>query len=241
MSTAAAYQNHQHYLREGWSSQPKESFRRLGEMLAGEAPRPLERLLDVGCATGELIGYLQQRFEGLACTGVDVFAELLEEARRRLPQHAFVRGSVLELPGALRGQFDVVTAMGCMSIFDEAELGAFWDNLLGAARPGGLVVVLAPLNEYGCDTLVRHRKRVEGRRGAWETGWNVYSFETVSELLAARGLEVEFRRFAPRLLLPRRADPVRTWTLPTADNAHQLTNGLKLLVDHYFMLVKAPC
>lgn len=32
-------------------------------------------------------------------------------------------------------------------------------------------------------------------------------------------------------------DPVRTWTMRTETNERQLTNGLKLLIDHYLLKI----
>jgi len=207
-------------------------------MLATEPVDRFRSLLDVGCATGELVGYLKSQFDKVRFTGVDIFPELIGAAAEQLPEATFRQGSVLDLPADLNGAFDVVTAMGCMSIFDENDLEKFWDNLLRASRPGGRVVVLAPLNEFGCDTIVRHRKRVEGGpAGSWESGWNQYCFETITELLARRGKTCTFERFSPDLELTRRPDPVRTWTLHTPDGRH-FTNGLKLIVDHYFVSVR---
>jgi SAM-dependent methyltransferase len=238
MAGVAPYANHRHYIREGWAREPKASFRRLAEILAAESGAGFRTLLDVGCATGELVGYLKSQFEAARFTGVDIFPELIQAAAENLPDETFRQGSVLELPADFCGAFDVVTAMGCMSIFDEHDLEKFWDNLLAAVRPGGRVVVLAPLNEFGCDTVVRHRKRIEGGpAGSWESGWNMYSFETITELLARRGKCCTFERFSPDLELTRRPDPVRTWTLHTPDGRH-FTNGLKLIVDHYFISVR---
>ena len=236
--SGARYANFGHYITEAWAASPKQTFRDLASHIAllrgadagGE-------LLDVGCATGELVAYLRTVFPALRATGVDVFDPLLEEARKRVPSATFVKGSALGLPRELNGAFDIVTAMGVMSIFDEDEIAAFWENLLAAAKPGGLVIALSPLNEYGVDTMIRHRKRMGGRALGWETGWNIHAIDTITEITAARGRTVRFERFRFEGELAPREDPVRTWTLATADNPRQLTNGLKLLVDHYFMIV----
>lgn len=236
--TGASYANFGHYISEAWAASPKQTFRELAAHIARlRGADAAGNLLDVGCATGELVAYLSTVFPKLRATGADVFDPLLEEARKRVPSATFVKGSALELPRELRGAFDIVTAMGVMSIFDEREIAAFWENLLDAARPGGIVIVLAPLNEHGVDTMIRHRKRMGGRALGWETGWNIHAIETVAEILAARGRAVRFERFRFEGELAPRDDPVRTWTLATADNPRQLTNGLKLLVDHYFMIV----
>jgi trans-aconitate methyltransferase len=234
----ARYRNYRHYIEEGWAREPKQSFqavehimqRARGKALTGSA-------LDVGCATGELIAYLSSRFPDLDMTGIDVFEPLLEKGRLLVPDARFVKASILAIPPELKRRFDIVTAIGVMSVFDERELAVFWRGLLDAASPDGFVVVLAPLNEYGVDTMIRHRKRLEGRALDWETGWNIHAIESVREVLAALGHEVTVERFQFSGRLPRREDAVRTWTLPTEENPLQLTNGLKLLVDHYFMTV----
>ncbi len=235
------YRNYDHYITEGWLQRPKDSAIALGDLLQRQLGQPAGRLLDVGCATGELMAYLGRRFPALQCTGLDVFEDLVTTGRRLLPGASFVQGSILEPPPALQGGFDIVTAIGVMSIFDEAQLERFWRNLLACCKPGGLIVVLSPLNEYGIDALIRHRKRKDGQRLAWETGWNIYAFETVREVLAALGAEdAGFERFVFRQVLEPREDRIRTWTLPTRDHPHQLTNGLKLLVDHYFVHLRRP-
>lgn len=237
--TQGTYRNHQHYIAEGWSSEPKESFKALAALAAAVRLPSDARWLDIGCATGELIGYLSGVFQSFQFAGVDVTEDLLDVARKRLPGAEFAQASATSLPAAMRRQFDVVTAIGCMSIFDESEIGAFWDNLIGAAKPGGLVVVLSPLNEFGVDAIIRHRKRIDGMAGAWEAGWNVYSLDTIKSLLTERGCDVRFERFEIPFDLPRKPDPIRTWTMKTESRDRQLTDGLKLLVDHYFCVARA--
>lgn len=238
--TDVAYRNHRHYISEGWSAEPKEMFKRLAEILGKEWLSKSRDVLDVGCATGELLGFLRRMVPGGRFVGVDVSEDLLEAGRQLLPQAEFVIASALDLPGPLAGGFDLVTAFGCMSIFDEVELERFWDQLLAAARPGGRVIVLSPLNEFGCDMVIRHRKRLDGQVGSWERGWNIFAVETIADILAARGIKMSLQRFAITIDLSPRPDPVRTWTIATKDRERQLTNGLKLLIDHYFIIATKP-
>lgn len=233
------YRNYDHYIREGWLAEPKESAKRLADLMLTFNPNPCGMALDVGCATGELMAYLSSRFPGLSFTGADVFEELLDTGRRLLPTAEFVNASVLEPPASFRGRFDVVTAIGVMSIFDEEQLALFWKNLLDSTKVGGWVAVLSPLNEYGIDAIIRHRKRRDGQLLPWESGWNVFSIETIQDILARLGQhDVQFERFVFEPVLLPKPDRIRTWTLPTKERPHQLTNGLKLLVDHYFITLR---
>ncbi len=233
----AVYRNHAHYIAEGWSAEPKESFKQLAGIIAKKRAMSGLKVLDVGCATGELLGFLSTQIEGGSFVGVDVTPELLETGRRLLPQARFVRASALALPSELDAGFDLVCAIGCMSIFDETQIEAFWDNLFRVAKPDGLIVVLSPLNQFGVDAMIRHRKRIDSRLGGWETGWNTFSVDTIAELVAARGGKLQIEPFRIGIDIAPRADPIRTWTISVGENPRQLTNGLKLLVDHEFMIV----
>lgn len=234
------YRNAGHYLREGWSATPKPTFAEAVRRIEAARPPDGGTLLDVGCATGEFLHLVGTRFPRLRPTGVDIQVELLAEATRRLPEVEFRRASALELPREFDGSFDVVTAFGVLSIFDDLQLEIFWENLLRVARPGGLVLVLGPLNGYGVDCMIRHRKRVGGALGGWEGGWNIHSRVSIEELLARLGLEARITPFEPPLDLAPREDPVRTWTLETSRRERQLTNGLQLLIDLYFIEVEIP-
>jgi trans-aconitate methyltransferase len=236
----ASYRNFGHYIREGWSAEPKESFKALAAHIDARAPQPDGEHLDIGCATGELIGFLASRYPSLRSTGIDVFDQLLDRARANVPSAQFVNASALALPPDFANRFDLVTAVGVASVFNDAEIGTFWRSLFEAARPGGLIAVLSPLNEYGVDTVIRHRKRRDGVPLQWETGWNVFAIETIREIVASLGAGLEVERFRFTGTLEPRPDPVRTWTLATEKDPLQLTNGLKLLVDHYFMLARKP-
>lgn len=239
--TDAKYRNFGHYIGEGWSAEPKQSFVALASHLEAErSGTPSGELLDIGCATGELLGYLTARFPQLRGTGVDVFDALLDQSRKNLPAATFVKASALALPADFKGRFDVVTAIGVASVFDETEIETFWRNLLNAAKYGGTVAVLSPLNEFGVDTMIRHRKRRDGSPLPWEKGWNVFAIETIREIVQSLGATIRMERFHFDGELQPKADPVRTWTMATEKDPKQLTNGLKLLVDHYFMIARKP-
>lgn len=237
----AKYRNFGHYIGEGWAAEPKQTFTSLAAHLVAErGGDPTGELLDVGCATGELIGYLSSRFPAVRYTGADVFDELLEQGRKNLPSVTFVNASALQLPMSFSNRFDIVTAVGVASVFDETEIETFWRGLLNATRAGGTVAVLSPLNDFGVDTMIRHRKRCDAAPLSWEAGWNIFAIETITGIVQSLGATMRIERFRYQGRLERRPDPARTWTLPTETDPQQLTNGLKLLVDHYFMLARKP-
>lgn len=232
------YRNHAWYIESGWSVEPRERFKAALPHLEHAVGLKGLKVLDVGCATGEFLGYLSDNLTDPTLVGVDYSEDLLSEGRRLLPAADFRFASAIQLPNDMDGIFDVVTSIGVMSIFDAEAIEAYWQNLLRVCRTEGVVIVLAPLNEYGIDTMIQHRKRMPGRAIKWETGWNIFSFETIAEIVEGLGHKVEFHPFQIPFPIERSIDPVRTWTIATDGNKHQLTNGIKLLINHVFMVVR---
>lgn len=127
--TAADYARH----RAGF---PTELLDRLAS--CGVA-RPGARVVDLGTGTGSLARLFAER--GCVVTGVDVAAELLEQARR-LDREVGVEVSYVQAPaettGLPSGEFDVVAAGQCWHWFDRPAAAREVARLL---VDGGRVVI----------------------------------------------------------------------------------------------------
>lgn len=234
----SSYKNYQHYLVDGWAKEPKKMFQFLAEQLDELSVCNNTTLLDIGCATGELIHYLSSVLTDFRFTGVDVFDDLILECKKLQPHHDFANASVLNLPAEFTDQFDFTTIVSVISVFNLNELDLFWDNVFRVTKPGGYILVLSPFNEFGVDCEITRRKRLRQQTGSWERGWNIFSLETMQEQVKERGGSLEIIPFVFDQKLEPREDPVRTWTLSTEKNPHQLVNGLKLMVDHYLLKIR---
>jgi cyclopropane fatty-acyl-phospholipid synthase-like methyltransferase len=202
----------------------------LAEHIAGLAAQDRARVLDIGCATGELVGYLSHRFRESRFTGIDVFEPLLAEARKFVPAAEFEAMSALDLPGKFAETFDIVSAVGVLDIFDHDEARKFVQAMMACCRPGGRVYILSPFNEYGMDLNSRHRKWSATGASEWERGNSIYSHEAIRDF-AKSAANVSFAPFDIGMSMARREDPQRTWTVEALGKQHQLMNGLKLLMD----------
>ncbi len=104
----------------------------------GIAPR---RILEVGCGTGVNLARLASAFPDAELTGVDVSADMLEKARRRLND----RARLIEQPyrGRLGGEdgFDLILISYALSMINPG-----WQQVLAAARDdlaeGGHIAVV---------------------------------------------------------------------------------------------------
>jgi SAM-dependent methyltransferase len=229
--SGARYKNAQHYIDEGWHREPKRLFVRLADVIESAGVEAGFSVLDIGCATGELIGYLHHRFPGLGLTGIELSPTVAAEARRLVPFANILEGSALAMKGVLDRRFDIVIGCGVMGIFDFGNLKRYVDELIAAVREGGRIYMVEPYNPYGMDLVAAHRKRIGGVPGEWERGNSIFTPETVKELFAGRAKSFQLHAFEVDFDLLRRDDPQRTWTIPFPHNKRQLINGLNLLMD----------
>jgi len=121
--------------------------RRVVELISGE---PWDEFLDVACGTGDIILRILRRHEAgparriVAC---DISPQMLEIARRRLPQtHHSVelrRGDAHLLAGVVSGSVDLY----CISLgLKICERRAVLQEAMRALRPGGRLIVLEASN-----------------------------------------------------------------------------------------------
>jgi SAM-dependent methyltransferase len=104
--------------------------------------RPGVRVLDVGCGSGELTGWMADLVGPAEVVGVDVDLTVLSIARERWAEHPgaprFVLADAASVPVAL-GRFDVVYARFLLS-HQTDPLGVL-RNLRDLCLPGGIVAV----------------------------------------------------------------------------------------------------
>ena len=125
------------------------------------AARPGQRLLDVGCGTGEQLAAMAAR--GYEVAGLDGSAEMLAHARSANPGVDLRLGDVETLPFEDRS-FDVVLCVEVLRYLPEP--GPALREMARVLRPGGLCVCTAApllnLNGYWLVNRLAHGLRLPG-------------------------------------------------------------------------------
>ncbi|SMX48715.1 class I SAM-dependent methyltransferase [Maliponia aquimaris] len=135
-------------------------------MLAAARASGARIALDVGCGEGRFCRML--RAEGIEATGLDPTAALLDIARARDPQGAYLQGIAEALPFA-DAQFDLVVAY--LSLIDIADYRTAIAQMARVLTPGGTLLV-GNLNPFA--TAVP-RDWPEGKGGwVWQEGRRRY-------------------------------------------------------------------
>lgn len=228
------YVNYNHYINDGWSKEPKFTFQKAFET-ANLIDKKEALVLDIGCATGEFIGYMSNHRPTWNYVGIDIFDDLINKANEFLPNQTFINSDFLDLDEKHNGSFDIITAVGVISLFSADDIDNFWKKALELLKPGGSIIVLGPLNELGIDMDLKHRKWVNGQRKGWERGWSIPSLQSVEYAIRHNFTKYRITPYETQLDIEPKSDPIRTWTTQYRDKLRQLTNGLKLLVDYYLI------
>ncbi len=156
------------------------------------APRPGERILDLGCGDG----VLSERLARMGCrvVGVDIDAGMLSAARARGVR--VVQASGENLP--FEREFDAVFSNAALHWMTNA--GAVLAGVHRALRPGGRFV--AEMGGHGnVAAIITAMRAVARRRGADESlagPWFFPTPEVYADMLRQAGLSVRRMELVPR-------------------------------------------
>jgi trans-aconitate 2-methyltransferase len=119
-----------------------ERNRPIFDLLARVPAEKISSIADLGCGPGNSTELLRDRFPGAAILGMDSSSEMLEAARKRLPQVRFELGDIAAWPEP--GPFDLLFANASIQwVPDHERLLPF---LLAKLAPGGTLAVQVPDN-----------------------------------------------------------------------------------------------
>jgi trans-aconitate methyltransferase len=146
-------------------------------------PRAGERILDVGCGTGQLTAEISRT--GAQVIGLDNSAEMLAEARKNYPQLQFVAGDAANFH--FPEQFDAVFSNAALHWVRDHAAAA--QAIAGAIRPGGRFVT--EFGGKGCiASIVSAMREVFGAEADRRCPWNFAGVGEFAPLLERNGLEV---------------------------------------------------
>jgi SAM-dependent methyltransferase len=182
---------------QNWDPHTYSSNARFVSDLAGPvlellAPRPGERILDLGCGDGVLAAKLA----ALGCTivGVDASAAQVEGARNLGVDARLMEGEALDFAG----EFDAVFSNAALHWMRQSD--AVINGVWRALRPGGRFI--AEMGGHGNvarieEALVAALKR-RGIDGEAANPWYFPTVDDYSARLRAGGFSVEYAALIPR-------------------------------------------
>jgi trans-aconitate 2-methyltransferase len=139
----------------GYRAEPFEAI--MTRLESGDAPeRIVERIVDLGCGTGENTAQIARRFAGAATVGIDSSPAMIDRAlklceglepalRERL---SFVLGDIREFNGRLEssGEYSMIFSNAALQWLTEHR--EIFTRCFRALMPGGRLVVQMPANDH---------------------------------------------------------------------------------------------
>ena len=224
------------YLKENRYNKPKEMFKFI-------AKRSIKRnsvnkkICDFGCAAGEFLFYLKKIKSNNDYTGVDIRKDLLNKAKKYVPSVNFKRGSVLNKNIFKKNTFDISFLIGVHPIFDNFE--KCFSNLIFWTKPKGEIFICDMFNPHPVDVIIKYRLSKNYKKNTFETGWNIFSKESVTNFLKKNKKikNYNFEQFFMPFHLKRQRDPVRSWTV-NMNKKKIMINGLSIIQPQTLLKIK---
>jgi trans-aconitate methyltransferase len=194
------------------------------EILATLPLRPTDRVLDLGCGSGDFTIQVAACVPGGHVLGLDAQASMLDEARRiARPNQSFVEGPVQRLASLVRDEppFDLVLSRSVLHWVPWADHAGVLTDSFAALRAGGALRI-----ECGGGDNVREvvafLDRVATPFGHATAPWMFSGAGAYLDLLLAAGFTVKggwVRTVAQRRAFTR--DELRGWLHSQALNAYE--------------------
>ena len=125
------------YSEERHNEKPKELFKRLISVIKGNSLPSDFSIYDIGCASGDFLGYTKSIFPQCQIFGTDISEKLITHAKKKYPEGKFQTATIEKENVTNDKKFDVVNLKGVLTIFDKPE--PILINCLSYVKKNGLL------------------------------------------------------------------------------------------------------
>ena len=222
------------YIKDGKSFEVKQIYIDISKIISSCFDKTEDiAVLDVGCASGELLFFLKQNL-GLQTkpVGFDYNKHLIYNAISRfgIDDFEFLIGDVADFKSS--GKFDVIVLTGVLACFDDFHFPL--NNVVRHLKEGGLLLVFGRFNEFDIDVRIEFKV---GDNGVWSGGYNLFRLPEVVRFIEKLGLNVVCKDFVLPFDLEKGLNPVKSWTVDL-DGVQWQMNGLHLVHIPKFLICR---
>lgn len=230
---------HDHiYLTQNRYKKPKEIFKFIEKhAFSKKSANNIEQICDIGCARGNFLHYLTNKYKKKKFTGVEIRRDLLTKAKKSVSGVNFKHGNVLNNNLFKNNRFDKIFLVGVHPNFDSFE--KCFSNLINWTKPKGEVFISDLFNPYPVDVLIRYKLSKNYKSKLYEVGWNMFSIQSISRFLKKKKKvkNFSFKKFTMPFDLKPKKDPLRSWTI-RSEKERLITNGVSIIQYHKLLKIK---
>tara|TARA_B110000858_G_C17751581_1_gene449939 strand:+ start:603 stop:1346 length:744 start_codon:yes stop_codon:yes gene_type:complete len=194
-------------------------------------------LIDIGCATGVFISYVNKELPDVRISGADILENLLAKAKDNCPSAQLYQMDIYDNNSVKQklkdNKYDAVVLDGVHTIFDEVK--PWIENLIKLVSENGTIYIFGSFNESDFDVITRV-KSINSE--VWEKGWNRFSLKTVKNEFEKNNFDVTMKKFNLDLDIKKTDDDRRTYTHRLENGTRITRNGLELISTPYLIMCK---
>ena len=143
------------YLKSNLYKKPKENFKFLQKILKKRLSKKKKyKVIDIGCANGELLYFLKNKNKNFDLTGLDIRNDLISKAKKNLPEKVILKKIDFNSKVKSFGKYDIIICSGVISIFD--DLNVFFQNIKKIKKKDSIFYFFGSFNDYPYDIRTRY-------------------------------------------------------------------------------------
>ena len=222
------------YLKSNRYKKPKEAFKLLYKILKKRLFKKKNyKLLDIGCANGELLFFLHQKFNNIEFHGADVRGDLIKLAKKKCSSDIYFKKLEYNQKKNFNRKFDIIICSGVISIFD--NLDNFFNNIKKNMKKNSILFLFSNFNDYDFDFISAYRD-LNSKNINYESGWNIWSIKTIKKYFKKQKIikhpfNINFD------VKQNKKDLLRSWTIKI-NNKRYFTNALCLIMKQMWLEIK---
>lgn len=182
-------------------------------------------ILDIGCADGNLINFLEKDFINTKFTGIDVSQKLISKCKNN-NRKTFIKCDYKKFSKLKK--YDVVMGLGISGY--ASNLIVLIKDLLKFVKKDGFLIVEGGVNFNGFDVNIKFRYN-NSKPLRWETGFNSISSDYLENFL--KKSKLKYRYFNWEFPIPikysKNDSKIRNRTLKDENGKFWIFNGLNFI------------
>ena len=234
------------YLKQDFYKKPKQIHADLIKIIKKEIAKKKyakASLVDFGCADGQFLFHLEKlKIKNLLLSGVDVHNKLIKKAKNKNTKKInFQTGSILNKKIYSKNSIDFITLTGVLPIFFDFK--PIFENIFYWIKPGGIIFVTSIFNDYNYDVFINYnestKKNIHNTKKNF--GWNIYSKKTIDFYLNNNKKVKKFyyKNFDLNVKIDKNEkNHLKMWTIDDSKKKKICVNGLSIILDQKFLVIK---
>ncbi len=222
------------YLKENRYDNIKENFKFIIKILKKNIKSNKKyKLLDVGCANGELIYNLHKNFTNLEISGCDIRQDLMDKAKKNLKKKVNFYKRDITKKKLIIAKFDIIICAGTIACADDLKL--ILKNLTSNLKPKGQLYIFSNLNVYDVNVFTRYED-IKNNKDILQSGWNIWSMKAIKDYFLNKKKVEFFKFYSKNGRKQNKKDLMRSWTIKI-DGKNFYTNGLTIIQNQFLVKI----